>query len=397
MRLKQEKADCDRQGIIFREIDNCPRHWILSDTRALYVEFPDGYPFSAPVVTFATKDKDSTIERKLTNYLINWSATKSIANLAKVVFDHEEKETKQENENEQLIAKMDKIKDITRFKCNCDNNYKDWNYDKFHKVFGKGLFSPILYTDEILVKVLVRNALASRSAPSFYETTLSAMKTKAYYHCTDCSTPILKFGRSIRDSICFENAFGIPNGDFKIEKSMKRMGQFYVIDCENKESLKWCLKAIKDKNERPNLSVLVLIQKSKGDDKILDDARKWEKMIDDQSINNENKRDDDDVDVETGITGIGGIESENDIKALQIKREYVTQSAGGVLAYDYDHTKYFTRHGLEAPDCVASMLVPCMIDTVDAFQKLDSDLETATHAIFDQKIKFVNQNYHYPK
>ena len=75
-------------------------------------------------------------------------------------------------------------------------------------VFGIIMFSPVLYTDEIAVKAFIKNAVSLLSSPSFYQTTLPAMKTKSYYHCTNCANLILKFGRKTRHKICLDNMFG---------------------------------------------------------------------------------------------------------------------------------------------------------------------------------------------
>ena len=65
------------------------RHWIgLIDQRmVIYIDFPNGYPYLPPFITFATKNikMDGNVGQKYYNLVHNWTPENSINGIAQFI------------------------------------------------------------------------------------------------------------------------------------------------------------------------------------------------------------------------------------------------------------------------------------------------------------------------
>ena len=86
IRIGKEMIKLNENSVNIEHIDSS-RHWILEvNNNFLYIGLPDGYPFSAPIVTFAKieapESQTNELRYTIDTYLDQWHPTLYLSDLA---------------------------------------------------------------------------------------------------------------------------------------------------------------------------------------------------------------------------------------------------------------------------------------------------------------------------
>ena len=89
-RLTREKSKLTQASIIFTPINKNYRHLalLLDNQTLLYVELTEGYPFSPPIISFATKlmpQIQKTIDNQISQYLDVWKPKLYLVDVCELV------------------------------------------------------------------------------------------------------------------------------------------------------------------------------------------------------------------------------------------------------------------------------------------------------------------------